>query len=138
MSQGFWDDAEIISVYTRADAIRDGELVDVSAIASMRGFLMPLAMTRKVWDTIVEWMPEDTKRAGHMLNTTDRLIYALDCVRLAISTHNRSGQNGQIVTVTLEYIPRGETAPTTATVNVDVGPGDDLEPVLTIMYPDED
>ena len=31
--KGFWDDAEIISSYTRAQAIEDGVLVDVTDTA---------------------------------------------------------------------------------------------------------
>ena len=36
--KGFWDDAEIISIYTRAQAIEDGVLVDVTDTAKEAGF----------------------------------------------------------------------------------------------------
>ena len=48
---------EPISVYTRAQAIEDGELVDVTEWASsktgfMGGFTVPVAVTRSVWADI--------------------------------------------------------------------------------------
>lgn len=40
---------EPVSTYTREQAIRDGVLVDVSALASESGFKMPVALTAAVW-----------------------------------------------------------------------------------------
>jgi hypothetical protein len=40
-----FDDAEVIHRHTRADAIRDGVLIDVSATAREAGFLYPMALT---------------------------------------------------------------------------------------------
>lgn len=42
---GPWDDAEIIASYTRAQAINDGALVDVSPISTEAGFKVPVALT---------------------------------------------------------------------------------------------
>ena len=53
-SKGFWDDAEIIYAYTRAQAIEDGELVDVSETARESGIKFPVAVTRAVWAKYVE------------------------------------------------------------------------------------
>lgn len=51
---GFWDDAEVISAYTREDALGDGVLVDVTEWASHKagflgGFSCPVAMTQALW-----------------------------------------------------------------------------------------
>ncbi|HEV8714223.1 MAG TPA: DUF6573 family protein, partial [Candidatus Binatia bacterium] len=46
-------DAEIISLYTRSQAIEDGFLVDVSVLARESGFKWPVAVTRRVWDEVV-------------------------------------------------------------------------------------
>ena len=56
-SKGFWDDAEVISSYTRAQAMEDGVLVDVSAMAKQAGIKFPVAMTSTVWGQYVE-VPE--------------------------------------------------------------------------------
>jgi hypothetical protein len=42
----------VISSYTRAQAIADGELVDVSTIAREAGFRFPTAITRALWADI--------------------------------------------------------------------------------------
>jgi hypothetical protein len=40
---------EVISSYSRRDALEDGVLVDVSEFAKEAGFKWPLAVTRGVW-----------------------------------------------------------------------------------------
>ena len=40
----------VLSAYTRAQAIEDGILVDVSETAREAGFRIPVAVTRTVWD----------------------------------------------------------------------------------------
>ena len=47
----------VISVYTRAQAIEDGILVDVSDTAREAGFKIPVAVTRAVWNRLVA-LPE--------------------------------------------------------------------------------
>ena len=42
-----------ISAYTRAQAIEDGILVDVSDTAREAGFTIPVAVTRTVWSRLV-------------------------------------------------------------------------------------
>lgn len=69
-SAGFWDDAEVISCYTRADAIEDGTLVDVSEWASnskgfMGGFTVPVVMTRALWEVVdIESRPKSRRPLG--------------------------------------------------------------------------
>ena len=48
---------ECISVYTRAQAIEDGILVDVSTVANEAGFKWPTAMTRTVYERYVAVPP---------------------------------------------------------------------------------
>ena len=40
----------VISIYSRAQAIEDGILVDVSDTAREAGFTIPVAVTRTVWN----------------------------------------------------------------------------------------
>ena len=47
------EEEEMVAVYTRDQAIEDGFLVDVSAMAREAGFKWPVAVTRRVWDEIV-------------------------------------------------------------------------------------
>lgn len=52
----------VIYAYTRAQALADGVLVDVSNAAVEAGFKVPVALTRAAWDDCVEWNDEDTRR----------------------------------------------------------------------------
>ena len=46
---GLFDEAGLIHRYTRAEAIADGVLVDVSALAKEAGFKYPMALTATVY-----------------------------------------------------------------------------------------
>lgn len=46
MEENIWKDAEVISAYSRRDALEDGVLVDLSDLAREAGFLWPLAVTQ--------------------------------------------------------------------------------------------
>lgn len=52
-------DWEVISIYTRAQAIEDGVLVDVSELARVAGFKYPVAVTQGVWSECVRVAEED-------------------------------------------------------------------------------
>ena len=47
--EDIWKDAEVISAYSREDAIEDGVLVDISKWAREAGFRHPVAVTQAVW-----------------------------------------------------------------------------------------
>ena len=44
------EELNIISCYTRQDAINDGTFIDVSGVASKCGFTIPVAITRTIWE----------------------------------------------------------------------------------------
>ncbi len=48
MTDDFWTDADVISTYSRAEALADGVLVDVSEMAREAGFRFPVAITAGV------------------------------------------------------------------------------------------
>src|SRR5215831_3962829 len=52
-----FDESDLIHRYTRADAIRDGVLIDVSAVAREAGIRYPVALTRAVWERCVTVPP---------------------------------------------------------------------------------
>lgn len=49
---GPWDGFRVIYVYTRAQAIEDGVLIDISDWAEEYGFTYPVAVTSYVWSLI--------------------------------------------------------------------------------------
>ncbi len=115
--------ADLISSYSRKQAIEDGVLVDVTDLAKEAGIKYPVALTRAVYERCVA-LPkryrglEDVKgrlwdvlsmfRFAARVNSGDRLLYRLKVTRRL---------------VTLKAI---------------IGPGDTATPVITIMLPEED
>lgn len=127
---------KIIHAYSRAQAIKDGTLVDVSSRARQAGFKYPMAITQSAYDMYVVWNEEDSERQGphHEMR---RLAEMLCNLRLLI---NRMPSEGRLFTFLC--IPRSPYSTLKTPVSVQlkavIGLGDNLEPVITIMMPDED
>jgi hypothetical protein len=135
----FWDDAEIIHSYTRAQAIADGVLVAVpEADASEAGFRLPMAMTVAAHLWTVAWTPEDEARKGESTGQSERgrLWDVLYLAALA----GRHGRGQDRVPFVVAVVPRDGTSTRAVTreLVLHIGPGDAGEPVLTIMLPGED
>ena len=159
MSNPF-DGAEVISAYSRAQAIEDGVVVDVSETAREAGIKYPVALTRAVWESCVSvpkaarcqdeagrlwdvvWMLAVALRAGKTREgygvetvggmmqlrrepARDRILYHLLVVQDSKRCNARTGKPCPPLrrTVTLKAV---------------CGPGDDGEPTITVMEPDED
>ncbi len=133
--KGFWDDAEIICAYTRAQAIEDGVLVDVSETAMEAGFVYPVAMTAAAWADCVAWGDEDTRRQVPQ-DEFGRLWDVIWMAKVAV----KQGKGGTQLLYPLHRVPRGGKAqkPRLTHLKLVCGPGDTPEPVITIMLPDED
>ncbi len=118
---------EPISIYTRAQAIEDGVLVDVSAAAREAGFKFPVAVTRAVWDAYV--VPDS--RARYYQDEMGRLWDILNVLRWYV---RRGGSEIHFpVTMIMKKAQRRNIV-----FKALCGPGDSAEPVITIMMPDED
>jgi hypothetical protein len=121
-------DADLIHSYSRAQALEDGALVDVSPQAREVGIRFPLALTAAVW-ALLEPTPQDAA-AGQ--STRGRLHDLLWMTRLAIK-RAASGDDQ----VAVEMIVAREGRNTILRTRAVVGPGDQAEPVITVMLPDE-
>lgn len=133
--KSFFSDAAVISTYTRKQAIEDGVLVDVSKQAQELRFTVPVAITSAVWADCVEWTDEDSKRQTHQ-DQSGRLHDVLWMFWLRA----RVCKDAEIVMFQLLRVPRGGKARTPRMVELKsmIGPGDNGEPVITIMFPNED
>ncbi|MFC7522151.1 DUF6573 family protein [Xanthomonas populi] len=128
--------SDIIHSHTRANLLEDGDLVDVSALAREAGFKMPVAVTRAVWADCVAWSQDDTKRKHVPQDEQGRLW---DVLFMARNFAARGGDANR-VPFALHRVPRegrGHQA-RIVTLHMHIGPGDDAEPVITIMQPTED
>jgi hypothetical protein len=117
---------EQIYGYSRAQAIEDGELVDVTTTAKEAGFTVPVAVTRAVWVGAVK-VPEGVR----LQDEAGRLWDILWMLRNAIK-----GARGPRVEFSV-YV-RNHNGPDFAeadrrTLISVIGPGDTPAPVITIM-----
>lgn len=127
---GFWDDAPVISRYTRDRAIKDGVLVDVTETAREAGFKHPLALTAAVHADIKDITP--SKRG--IQDEEGRLWDLLWMGRHAVSAAAACRQTGPVF---LSFVmPVGRHRNYRA--KIVLGPGDAGEPVFTVMTPEED
>ena len=126
---------EVISTYTRAQAIEDGVLVDAGSTAQEVGFTIPVALTSAVWADCVAWTDDDSRK-NPFQDQSGRLYDVLFMASFAIRT---SANAGDRLLYELYRVPRDgySTEAKPVTLKLIVGPGDHGEPVLTILLPDE-
>lgn len=131
------EDWQIIHAYTRAQAIEDGVLRDVTAQARTAGFRVPVALTAAAWADCVAWDEADNDRKGTVQDEAGRLADVLTMTHLAI---RRNPGDTDRVRVQLVRTPRpGQTCHARpAELHAVIGPGDQGEPVITIMMVGED
>ena len=127
---------EVISTYSRAQALEDGVLVSAGAMAREVGFRFPVAITAAAWSDCVAWTDADSARQVHQ-DQSGRLFDVLFMAHHAIRSR-RSG--GDRLTFKLYRVPRDgrSTEARITTLKLIVGPGDQGGPVVTILLLGED
>ena len=123
----FFTEADVISTYTRADAISDGVLIDVSEMAREAGFIWPVAITQGLWATI-----NNIPKSKSYQDVQGRLW---DVLWMAWLATRRQADGTQLHYSLIMHHGRGKKHITLKLVS---GPGDDGEGVITIMLPHED
>jgi len=134
----------VISMYTRQDALADGMLVDVSEMAKEAGFSIPVAVTTAVWHDCIDWPKDEANGYGQSIDGRQ-----WDVLKMAYFKIRSTRDQSEDLHYILNVIPRGTkpknsgaiddfTGAKKTTLKINIGPGDNGEPVLTIMKPDED
>ena len=126
----------VISVYTRAQAIEDGILVDVSETAHEAGFRIPVALTRAVWDRLVA-LPD-----GYC-GFQDERGRLWDVLWMARHYALRASNSDRVTMCVLvrdirKDLRDSNRPPRRHFPIVAIGAGDDGSPVITIMWPEDD
>jgi len=119
---------EVISSYTRAEAIADGVLIDVTETAKEAGFRYPVALTHAVFSDYV-LVPEGTTDQDE----AGRLWDILHMLRVAAA---RSAGKSEILFKL--YVKNNRRSAELVTLKSVCGPGDDASPCITVMKPEED
>jgi hypothetical protein len=129
----------VIHSYTRAQAIEDGVLVDVTETAQESGFKFPVAMTSRLFEEVITPDPR-AEELGQ--SVSGRLWDALHMLRCSIG--GRMGARvvegpgpGQTTYYKCYFIMKRKQRKLLELKAV-CGPGDDMEPTITIMLPEED
>lgn len=130
-------DAEVISSYTRAQAIADGAMFDVSMAAEEAGFRFPVSVTSAAWAEAVTWDSEN----GGFQDETGRLWDVLTMARLAaVRSGGRHAEPTDRHGFSVYRVPNAPDAmeATELELVAHIGGGDNGESVITIMLPNED
>lgn len=121
---------EPIDVYSRADALADGNLRDAGELATEAGFKAPVHLTLDAWTDTVAWDHDDTSQdeTGRLW---DVLWMGCNAIRRAI----RNGATSGPVEFALYRVTAPGREPSRTSLVITYGPGDDAAPVFTIDRP---
>lgn len=128
---------DVVSSYSRAQALADGVLVAVpDQLRLEAGFRIPMAMTSRVHEDCVAWSLEDSERKQVSQDQEARLRDLLAVARFAAHSDPQSST----LAFDLLRVPRTGCGilPRCVSLVLSIHPGDKGEPVLTIMFPGED
>jgi len=124
-----FDESDLIHVYTRAQAIEDGLLVDVTETAKEAGIRYPVTVTQAVWAEYVA-VPDGVR----CQTESGRLWDILWMLTVAI---RRSREKGDTLHYEL-HVRNNDREPDLVTLKAVCGPADDGTPCITVMLPNED
>jgi hypothetical protein len=123
------DEWPVICSYSRADALADGTLVDVSEVARAAKFTVPVAMTTTVWTRCVE-VPDGVRNLSQPVRLWNLLAEAHYAIRASWSRVDRisfelvvARPEGGIERVEILALCHGD---------------DNGEPVLTLLFDGEE
>ncbi len=121
----------VISIYTRAQALQDGVLVDVSELAREAGFKWPVAVTDHLFHSYI--VPALALVAEGQ-SVQGRLWDSLMCLRHAI----RSPKDDTYLRFTVLFQMSPGASPVPVELLSVAGPDDDGSPCLTLMLEGDD
>ena len=126
----------VVSVYTRAQAIEDGFLIDVSETAREAGFRIPVAVTRTVWSRLVA-LPEGYRGFQDERGRLWDVLWMARHYALRASGSDRVTMSVLVRDIRKDlrdsHRPPRRHCPVVA-----IGGGDDGAPVVTVMFPEDD
>jgi hypothetical protein len=131
---GLWDDAEIIYAYTRAEALEDGTLVDVSQAAREKGFRYPVAITAALHARLEPDKYEQSQGQSYIGRLHDVLWIAYLAARK--SAPGTAHLNVEVIVAERRTSSRG-LKHNKLTLWAAVDGGDDGQPVVTIGFPED-
>lgn len=131
-------DWPVIHTYSRKQAIEDGVLVDLTEQAQTHGFKIPVACTEAVFASVVEWTDADEARfKGQGQSQAGRLNDLLSMAWMCALANRQLGTDTAFFPMLRIDRSSNSKKPRRIDLQIHVGPGDTVDPVLTIMLHDE-
>lgn len=137
----------VIFSYSRAEAIEDGVLVDVSKLAREAGIKFPVAVSSAVWSRYCE-VPDGAAAGQDVAGRTWDVVWMLRCAarrmegsEVSFKLHVALPDRGDWQDNEAPPERGSDLAREThrlVTLRAVCGPGDDPAPVITVMLPGED
>jgi hypothetical protein len=121
---------EAVDSYSRAQAIADGVLIDVSQTAAQAGFDVSVALTIDAWQAAVSWPGDDPRQ--------DEGGRLWDVIHMAANAVRQPNGQGQRLPFNLAVVPIGDDVARLMTLVCVFGPDDTGHLAVTIMRPGED
>jgi len=124
----------VVYVYTRAQAIADGVLVDVSETAKEVGFKLPVAITEALHERLTPTKADAAIGQDYDGRLWDVLWLAAFTIKIA-----DPGTDTVTFTVALQEVEAKSGQPQSINLRLRAvcGPGDEGEPVVTIGFPED-
>ena len=119
---------DVIYSYSRMQALEDGVLVDVSDLGREAGLRFRVAVTQAVWSEYIS-VPDGVIGQDERGRAWD-IVWML---RMAI----KAGKGGEEIRYSV-LVRNDNRRPRMVELKAICGPGDEGEPVITIMLSDED
>ncbi len=128
-SKNVFNETDLIYSYTREQAIEDGVLVDVTSMAKEAGIKFHVAVTREVWGG---YIVPDERSKPYGQSESGRLWDILWMFKKEAAKVKGPAMEFQV------YLVMGERRKNLIDFKAIAGPGDNGDPVITIMLPHED
>lgn len=128
MQAALFDSTDLIHSYSRAEAFADGVLVDLSGNEVCRQhYRYPVAVTRAVYDII-----DRAVKSPNHLNDFPGILH--DILWMSRCNSKPLSESARVFDVVI----KGAGRQAVYKMKIVCGPGDDLQPVVTIMLPEDD
>lgn len=125
--------------YTRQDALDDGVLVDVTEMAKEAGVGIHTACTARLYHEIVVPTPYAEGMGNSVEGRLWDLIWMFTCAtRGMLEARKYRAGVCEVLEYPCLFVMDGSPEAVEHTIKAMVGPGDEGEPVLTLMLPGED
>lgn len=118
-------EADVVFSYTRREALEDGVLYDLNKIIPIEesGYKYPIACTATVWGII-----NKVAKSKTTASSIEGIVW--DILWMSQKCKKKEWKTGCLFQVKI--------GKSWKMLKIECGPGDNGEPVLTIMFPEED